>query len=140
MSTKKTTLRAKLADRDAPPPASSGAPEAAVSPPHADELARDAAEAASPDDVCKVCGEAAEYAAIGSGGLVALCRRCIAFTVAAPPCDARPAAELVTLQAQESDAEALSALCAAQARHPSDLAERAVKVLVERIAQRVLAS
>lgn len=49
-----------------------------------------------------------------------------------------PTFETAAIRAQESDAEALSALCAAQAAHPSDLAERAIRALVERVSRRVL--
>lgn len=146
MSTKKTT-RARPADQDAAAPASTSAPDADVAPPHADaaaallavgELAQEAAEELAPADACVVCGLAAEYAAIGSGGMIALCRRCIAVTYAAPA-EPRPVADLVALQAQESDAEALAALCAAQHQHPRDDVQRAIGVLAGRIAARVLA-
>lgn len=45
-----------------------------------------------------------------------------------------------TYTAQESDAETLAALCAAQSQHPSDIAERAIRKLVERLSSRVLVS
>lgn len=48
--------------------------------------------------------------------------------------------ELRDLEVQETDAEALTALCAAQRFAPTDLSERAIRVLAERIARRVLAS
>lgn len=43
-------------------------------------------------------------------------------------------------RAQPNDAEVLAALCAAQSQHPSDLAARAVRLLVERLASSVLVS
>lgn len=52
--------------------------------------------------------------------------------------EGRPAG-LIALQAQESDAEALAALCAAQHQHPRDDVQRAIGVLAGRIAARVLA-
>lgn len=59
-------------------------------------------------------------------------------TRAAPP----SFTELATAAyaAQESDAETLAALCAAQSQHPSDIAERAIRRLVERLSSRVLVS
>lgn len=65
----------------------------------------------------------------------------------APPSPERdvpaPADELVRgepLRPLDSNSAMLSALCAAQSQHPSDLAARAIRVLVERISTRVLAS
>lgn len=49
-----------------------------------------------------------------------------------------PARELAELRAQESDAETLSALCAAQIQHPHDEVARAIGVLASRLARRVL--
>ena len=57
---------------------------------------------------------------------------------AEPPPPPPPAPELAELRAQESDAETLSALCAAQLQHPQDEVARAIGVLASRLARRVL--
>lgn len=202
MSTTKKSTRARPADQDAAAPASTSAPDADVSPPHADaaaaylaagELAGAAAEALAPDLTCAWCDLPADPAtvvrlgrvavgacdehhtarAFGLGMLAAEGRACDdhhvarAFDLGVHAAGSRavtinlgggvvmggarelgdalarfvsaPAVELATLQAQESDAEALAALCAAQHQHPRDDVQRAIGVLAGRIAARVLA-
>lgn len=149
MSTKKTT-RARPADQDAAAPASTGAPDADVSPPHTDaaaallaagEPARTAAEAPAP--TCAYCDRPADPATTVYLGRVAVgacdehrVDRRAGLEMLAD--EGRPAG-LIALQAQESDAEALAALCAAQHQHPRDDVQRAIGVLAGRIAARVLA-
>lgn len=147
MSTKQKPSRARPADPADAAPASLDVSTGA-------EAAREGAA----DDGCGLCGGAAEYTALRADGEgpAPLCLRCLkaALGARAPSYDellaeraalraelarAPAALEAATLQAQESDAEALQALCAAQRQHPQDKVAAAINLLALRIAERVLA-
>ena len=122
--------------------------------------AADAARGPGPDapDACGLCGSPAEYTAlrVDGAGPVLLCRGCLGAAAPdrAPTYDelaaeraalraelgrARAPLEAASLRVQETDAEALQALCAAQRQHPQDKVARAIGILALRIAERVLA-
>lgn len=135
--TRKKTARD---DSETPPaPPSPTAPAADVAPPDAEGAAGGAAPVA--DDPGLSAAREPVITINLSGPLTSRdIGDAVKRVLAEPPPPPPPAAELVALAAQESDAETLSALCAAQLQHPHDEVARAIAVLAQRLARKVLTS